>query len=50
MKDDESKLLGRLNLPQDGTIRLSCQTRIMGDCAVDLNFQEEYDSDMGMED
>ncbi|RYZ59037.1 MAG: (2Fe-2S)-binding protein [Proteobacteria bacterium] len=49
MKADESKLLGRLTLPTDGTIRLSCQTRIMGDCTVDLTFQNEYDSDIGME-
>ena len=50
MKEDEAKLLGRLNLPKDGSIRLSCQTRILGDCIVDLSFQAEYDSDIGMED
>ncbi|MBC7530467.1 MAG: (2Fe-2S)-binding protein [Oligoflexus sp.] len=48
MKEDETKLLTRLSLPADGTVRLSCQTRIMGDCVVDLSFQNEYDSDIGM--
>ncbi|MBC7659634.1 MAG: (2Fe-2S)-binding protein [Chitinophagaceae bacterium] len=50
MKVDETKLLGQLKLPQDGSIRLACQSRIMGDCVVDLGFQNEYDSDMGLAD
>lgn len=50
MKDDEKKLLGRLSLPLDGTIRLACQSRVSGDCKVDLSFQNEYDSDIGLED
>ena len=50
MKDDERKLLTRLELPTDGTIRLSCQSRVSGDCKVDLSFQNEYDSDIGIDD
>lgn len=49
MKEDEAKLLARLSLPGDGTIRLSCQTRILGDCTIDLDFQNEYDSDIGLD-
>ncbi len=49
MKADELKLLGRLSQPADGTIRLSCQTRVLGDCTIDLSFQNEYDSDIGMD-
>lgn len=49
MKEDEKKLLTRLELPSDGTIRLACQSRISGDCKVDLSFQDEYDSDIGID-
>jgi ferredoxin len=42
MKPDEEKLLKRLKLPTDGTVRLACQARINGDCVVDLDFQDTY--------
>ncbi|MES2744931.1 MAG: 2Fe-2S iron-sulfur cluster-binding protein [Bdellovibrionota bacterium] len=51
MKDDEKKLLTRLELSLDGNVRLSCQARISGSgCKVDLSFQDEYDSDIGLDD
>ncbi len=49
MKGDEQRLLTRLELPIDGSIRLACQSRVSGDCKVDLDFQDEYDSDIGLE-
>ena len=49
MKEDEQKLLTRLKLPTDGSIRLACQCRAQGDTEVDLSFQDEYDSDIGFE-
>lgn len=42
MKPDEAKLLKRLKLPTDGTVRLACQARVNGDCMVDLDFQDTY--------
>jgi ferredoxin len=42
MRADEEKLLKRMKLPSDGTIRLACQARVNGDCVVDLNFQDTY--------
>ncbi|WP_141731230.1 2Fe-2S iron-sulfur cluster-binding protein [Oligoflexus tunisiensis] len=42
MKTDEEKLLKRLKLPLDGTVRLACQARINGDCEIDLDFQDTY--------
>ncbi len=50
MKSDEQRLLKRLELPLDGSIRLACQSRVLGDCKIDLSFQDEYDSDIGLED
>ncbi len=50
IKADEADLLRRLSLPTDGTIRLSCQARVLGDCVIDTSFQNEYDSDIGLED
>ena len=50
MKEDERRLLAHLELPVDGSIRLSCQGRVSGDCKVDLSFQNEYDSDVGIDD
>src|SRR5690606_38473693 len=48
MSDDERNLLARMLLPTDGTIRLSCQTRILeGNLTVDLSFQNEYSPDQG---
>lgn len=50
MKDDELKMLKRLKLPLDGSIRLSCQARIQGDCSIDLDFQNQYDTPDDFED
>ena len=48
MSEDETKLLARMLLATDGTIRLACQTRIMeGNLVVDLDFQNEYSPDQG---
>ncbi len=48
MKDDERKLLRRMELPLDGTVRLACQARILaGDVNVDLTFQDSYSPDQG---
>jgi len=45
MKPDEEKLLKRLKLVTDGSVRLACQARAMGDCVVDLDFQDTYTPD-----
>lgn len=50
MKPDELRMLKRLKLPQDGSIRLACQARVQGDCVIDLDFQNEYDTPDGFED
>lgn len=51
MKDNERALLNRMKLPVDGTVRLSCQTRVMqGAVDVDLAFQETYSPDQGDDD
>jgi ferredoxin len=42
IKVDEEKLLKRLKLPTDGTVRLACQARATGDCVIDLDFQDTY--------
>lgn len=48
MKDNEKDLLARMKLPVDGSVRLSCQARILtGTAAVDLSFQETYSPDQG---
>ena len=55
MREDEAALLTRMSLPVDGTIRLACQTRLVGDggageaaeVVVDLEFQDEYSPDQG---
>lgn len=50
-KDNEIHLLQEMNLPTDGSIRLSCQARVMsGELEVDLNFQNEYSPDSGISD
>ncbi|MDQ3231813.1 MAG: hypothetical protein M3Q07_08340, partial [Pseudobdellovibrionaceae bacterium] len=45
IKPDEAKLLKRLKLPADGTVRLACQARVNGDCVVDLDFQDTYNTE-----
>jgi hypothetical protein len=32
-----------MKLDFNGTIRLACQARILGDCTIDLDFQDTYD-------
>ncbi len=50
MKENEQKLLSRMKLPIDGSVRLSCQARIQsGSCEVDLDFQDTYSPDQGDE-
>ncbi len=49
MADDERALLDNMKLPIDGSIRLSCQTRIKdGTVNVDLDFQDKYSPDKGL--
>ena len=43
---EEDQLLRRLQLENDGSIRLACQARILGDCEIDLDFQDEYSPEM----
>ena len=43
MKDDELKLLTRMKLALDGSVRLSCQAKVCGDVSIDLDFQNLYD-------
>ncbi|MCX6130897.1 MAG: 2Fe-2S iron-sulfur cluster-binding protein [Proteobacteria bacterium] len=45
MKQDELILLKKLKLPTDSTIRMACQARAMGDCTIDLDFQNQYTPD-----
>lgn len=41
---DEIAMLQRLKLPVDGSIRMSCRTRIIGgEVSIDLDFQDSYD-------
>lgn len=47
MRADEEALLKRMNLPVDGTVRLSCQSRIVGDISIDIAYQDTYSPDDG---
>lgn len=47
MRGDEEALLKRMNLPLDGTVRLSCQSRVVGDVSIDISFQDKYSPDDG---
>ena len=49
MKKEEENLIKRLKLSCDGSVRLACQARIEGDCIIDLDFQENYNPDIGIE-
>lgn len=41
---DEIAMLQRLKLPVDGSVRMSCRTRIVdGQVTIDLDFQDSYD-------
>ncbi len=43
----ESKLLRRLELPLDGSVRLACQASVEeGNVTVDLDFQDRWDPSM----
>ncbi len=49
MEDDERALLRSMQLPTDGTIRLSCQARTTNsDLTIDLDFQNRYSPDSGL--
>ena len=51
MRESELKLLSRMKLPVDGSVRLACQARIeSGDVVVDLDFQGSYSPDQGDDD
>jgi ferredoxin len=42
--EDELAMLRRLKLPQDGSVRMACRTRVeSGEIVVDLDFQDSYD-------
>jgi len=46
MEPEEEKLLDRMGLATDGTVRLACRARIVnGKVDVDLSFQETYSPD-----
>jgi len=48
MRTDETKLLAKMKLPTDGTVRLACQARVLdGAVEVDLAFQDTYSPDAG---
>jgi ferredoxin-NAD(P)+ reductase (naphthalene dioxygenase ferredoxin-specific) len=49
MKQSERDLIQRMKLPEDGSIRLSCQARITSSCQVDIAFQDEYSPDVESE-
>lgn len=50
MRDNEKALLAKMKLAVDGSIRLACQARILeGLVVVDLNFQNEYSPDTGVD-
>ncbi len=47
---NEHELLTKMKLPVDGSIRLSCQARLVeGDVVVDLSFQDKYSPDTGVD-
>jgi ferredoxin len=50
MKDNERALLEAMHLSTDGSVRLSCQARIMdGKASIDLSFQATYDPEKGLD-
>ena len=49
-KDNELELLATMRLPLDGSVRLSCQARILsGTVNVDIAFQDCYSPDSGLD-
>ena len=49
METHEQKLLDRMSLPTDGSIRLACQVKVLeGTVTVDLSFQQKYSPDKGI--
>ncbi len=43
MSEQEAKLLSKMGLSTDGSIRLACQARVMdSDLRVDISFQDTY--------
>ena len=50
MQAPERELLERMNLDTSGPIRLACQARVdQEDIHVDLDFQDSYSPDVGIE-
>ena len=48
IQENELHLLKKMNLPLDGSVRLSCQTRVLeGPLVVDLSYQKKYSPDQG---
>ena len=46
MSEEEKKMLTRLKLVTDGSVRMACRTRIeASDLTVDLDFQSTYSPD-----
>lgn len=46
LEEDEKKLLAKMSLSLDGSVRLSCRARLeSGEVTVDLDFQETYSPD-----
>ncbi len=51
LPEDEKKMLTRLKLPLDGTVRMACRARIIsGRISIDLDFQDTYEPDDDFED
>ncbi len=50
MRKDEENMLKKLKQTTDGSIRLACQARVLGDCTIDLDFQDQYTPDVGFDD
>lgn len=51
IQPNEKALLEQMKLPVDGSVRLACQTRVKsGTITVDLDFQNRYSPDSGIDD
>lgn len=47
MKSEEKDLLAKMKLPTNGSVRLSCQAKVVSDVEVDVSFQDTYSPDDG---
>lgn len=51
MEEDERTLLERMELETDGSQRLACRAKVIsGRTIVDLDFQDTYSPDQGLDD